>query len=260
MVLQEIQQGAKLSTTLYKCYNNLILDSILKSGLGACIGDIQVPAPTCADDIAVLKNSSNISTLQFADNDINITNETKHLGIKRNEQNRAKISERIRTGRATIYSLLGAGLHVRRRFSPMVAYKLWITYTVPKSIYGLEVMNLHAKERDMLELAERKSSDKFKGFQIIQQIRLSIIPWSLETVHVVVQKHGDTLLVLMVLVPTTTRPKSFLSGIANYGIPLRVRSEQGLKNMSIVDYMFNQRVERDMITDRITHNQRLERI
>ncbi|CAC5405766.1 unnamed protein product [Mytilus coruscus] len=58
MVLQGIQQGAKLSTTLYKCYNNVILDSILKSGLGARIGDIQVPAPTCADDIAVLANST----------------------------------------------------------------------------------------------------------------------------------------------------------------------------------------------------------
>ncbi|CAC5357155.1 unnamed protein product [Mytilus coruscus] len=58
MVLQGIQQGAKLSTTLYKCYNNVILDSILKSGLGACIGDIQVPAPTCADDIAFLANST----------------------------------------------------------------------------------------------------------------------------------------------------------------------------------------------------------
>ncbi|CAG2199199.1 unnamed protein product [Mytilus edulis] len=199
MVLQGIQQGAKLSTTLYKCYNNVILDSILKSGLGACIGDIQVPAPTCADDIAVLANStadaqgildivqhhtsrdlvkinptkseavlynakgSNISTLKFEDNDINITNETKHLGIKRNEQNRANISERIRTGRATIYSLLGAGLHVRRGFSPMVAYKLWRTYAVPRSIYGLEVMNLLAKEKDMLELAERKILRQIQG-------------------------------------------------------------------------------------------------
>ncbi|CAG2238008.1 unnamed protein product [Mytilus edulis] len=180
MVLQGIQQGAKLSTTLYKCYNNVILDSILKSGLGACIGDIQVPAPTCADDIAVLANStadaqgildivqhhtsrdlvkinptkseavlynakgSNISTLQFEDNDINITNETKHLGIKRNEQNRANISERIRTGRATIYSLLELG-YMSEGFSPMVAYKLWRTYAVPRSIYGLEVMNLQKK-------------------------------------------------------------------------------------------------------------------
>ncbi|CAG2209834.1 unnamed protein product [Mytilus edulis] len=58
MVLQGIQQGGNLSTTLYKCYNNVILDSILKSGLGACNGDIQVPEPTCADDIAVLANST----------------------------------------------------------------------------------------------------------------------------------------------------------------------------------------------------------
>ncbi|CAG2224010.1 unnamed protein product [Mytilus edulis] len=148
MVLQGIQQGAKLSTTLYKCYNNVILDSILKSGLGACIGDIQVPAPTCADDIAVLANStadaqgildivqhhtsrdlvkinptkseavlynakgSNISTLQFEDNDINITNETKHLGIKRNEQNRANISEiqglPNNTANMAVYTLVGA--------------------------------------------------------------------------------------------------------------------------------------------------------
>ncbi|CAG2244509.1 unnamed protein product [Mytilus edulis] len=130
--------------------------------------------PTKSEAVLYNAKGSNISTLQFEDNDINITNETKHLGIKRNEQNRANISERIRTGRATIYSLLGAGLHVRRGFSPMVAYKLWRTYAVPRSIYGLEVMNLLAKEKDMLELAERKSSDKFKGFQIIQQIWLSI--------------------------------------------------------------------------------------
>ncbi|CAG2257957.1 unnamed protein product [Mytilus edulis] len=109
------------------------------------------------------EKGSNISTLKFEDNDINITNETKHLGIKRNEQNRANISERIRTGRATIYSLLGAGLHVRRGFSPMVAYKLWRTYAVPRSIYGLEVMNLLAKEKDMLELAERKILRQIQG-------------------------------------------------------------------------------------------------
>ncbi|VDI56365.1 Hypothetical predicted protein [Mytilus galloprovincialis] len=119
--------------------------------------------PTKSEAVLYNAKGSNISTLQFEDNDINITNETKHLGIKRNEQNRANISERIRTGRATIYSLLGAGLHVRRGFSPMVAYKLWRTYAVPRSIYGLEVMNLLAKEKDMLELAERKILRQIQG-------------------------------------------------------------------------------------------------
>lgn len=57
-VQQGIQQGAKLSTSLYKCYNNVILDSIAKSGLGSNIGNISVAAPTCADDIAILANNT----------------------------------------------------------------------------------------------------------------------------------------------------------------------------------------------------------
>ena len=41
---QGIQQGAKLSTSLYKCYNNviLILDSIEKSGLGSYVQQLQL--------------------------------------------------------------------------------------------------------------------------------------------------------------------------------------------------------------------------
>jgi hypothetical protein len=51
---QGIQQGEKLSTSLYKCYNNAILDSVTESGLGSHLGTISVAAPTCADDILIL--------------------------------------------------------------------------------------------------------------------------------------------------------------------------------------------------------------
>ena len=54
---QGIQQGEKLSTSLYKCYNNAILDSVTESGLGSHLGTISVVAPTCADDILILANS-----------------------------------------------------------------------------------------------------------------------------------------------------------------------------------------------------------
>ena len=198
-VRQGIQQGAKLSTSLYKCYNNVILDSIVKSGLGAYIGNIAVPAPTCADDIAVLANSvletqgildivSHHTTrdlvkinpqksdavvynkkgkpeidLEFGDSFIKQVCETKHLGIKRNERNKVDISDRIRIGRATIYSLLGAGLHVRRGFSPVTAHKLWRIYAIPRCIYGLEIMNLTKKDLEMLELAQRKILRQLQG-------------------------------------------------------------------------------------------------
>ena len=52
-VNQEIQQGDKLSTTLYKCYNNAILDSVTESGLGCNIGTNSIATPTCADDFLV---------------------------------------------------------------------------------------------------------------------------------------------------------------------------------------------------------------
>ena len=177
-MLQGIQQGAKLSTSLYKCYNNAILDSILNSGLGCHIGNIPVSAPTCADDIAILANSTEEAQqildivnhhtkrelvkinpnkseavffntrskhtgndeIKFGNSNISRKNCTKHLGLQRTENNKVDITERIQTGRATIYSLLGAGFHVRRGFSPIVAHKLWRTYAIPRSLYGLELM------------------------------------------------------------------------------------------------------------------------
>jgi hypothetical protein len=62
-IKQGIRQGAKLSTLLYKRYNNTILDSITKSTLGATIGNITVSAPACADDIALLGESKDIQAI-----------------------------------------------------------------------------------------------------------------------------------------------------------------------------------------------------
>lgn len=49
-----VRQGVKLSTVLYKRYSNTIHRVLEKSELGASIGNINVAAPTCADDIAIL--------------------------------------------------------------------------------------------------------------------------------------------------------------------------------------------------------------
>ena len=55
---QGIQQGAKLSTSVYKCYNIVILDSTAKSNPGCHLADIGVQAPTCSNDIALLSNTT----------------------------------------------------------------------------------------------------------------------------------------------------------------------------------------------------------
>jgi hypothetical protein len=59
-----VRQGVKLSSVLYKRYNNSILKALERSDLGATIGNIRVVTPTCADDIAILgRNEHEIQTL-----------------------------------------------------------------------------------------------------------------------------------------------------------------------------------------------------
>ena len=128
---------------LYKCYNNVILDSISKSGLGSHFRNIGVASLTCADDIAILANSDtelqdildivhhhtqrdlveinpdksdliayntkDEKIVKFGDEKIEKNEKTKHLGIVRNGENTVDIEERLKSGRGTIYGLLGAG-------------------------------------------------------------------------------------------------------------------------------------------------------
>jgi hypothetical protein len=171
-VNQSIQQGAKLSTSLYKCYNNAILDSVTEGGLGSHLGTISIATPTCADDILILANSecelqsimdiiyhhtqrdlvkinpqksdlicyntSSERKVNIGDCKVSRSTCTKHLGISRNEKNSINIDEKLKSGRAAIYGMLGAGLQLIKGFSPLISHNLWKVYAVPKILYGLE--------------------------------------------------------------------------------------------------------------------------
>ncbi|CAC5360333.1 unnamed protein product [Mytilus coruscus] len=54
--------------------------------------------------------------------------------------------------------------------------------------------------------------------------------------------------------------KSFMDGVKAYGMPLRVRSDQGRENILIADYMLATRGPGSMITGKSVHNQRIERL
>ncbi|CAC5384476.1 unnamed protein product [Mytilus coruscus] len=62
-IQQEIRQGAKLYTLLYKRYNSTILNAITGSHLGAMLGTICVASQTCADDIVLLGEPQNIQAM-----------------------------------------------------------------------------------------------------------------------------------------------------------------------------------------------------
>lgn len=52
----------------------------------------------------------------------------------------------------------------------------------------------------------------------------------------------------------------FKLGVHEYGIPYRVRSDKGLENVKVADFMIQSRGPTGMITGKSTHNQRIERL
>jgi len=190
--LQGIRQGAKASPELYKCYNNGLLDALTNSRIGMKIGSVFVGAPTVADDVALIADSPtdlaaalqivhginskdrvNInsrkseivlyncprkthSSWELGNNEIHETNKTTHLGILRDTSLKHNIEDRIMTGRKTLYSLLGAGLHGRNGVNPAITIQMYKVYARPRIIYGLETVHLSQKETRLLESYEAK--------------------------------------------------------------------------------------------------------
>ena len=189
--LQGIRQGAKLSTTLYKRYNNPLLLQIEDNNLGTTIGNDNVGAPTVADDISMLPqtpvetqvmlhtvtnnakldkvnfnasksdvviyncNNSEKSKWEIGNDIIESSSSTVHLGLKREDSNKFDIQPKIQTARRTMYSLLGAGLHGRRGLNPLTSYKIWECFGMPRCTYGLESVKITSKDVDSLEKFQR---------------------------------------------------------------------------------------------------------
>lgn len=98
--------------------------------------------------------------------------------------------------------------------------------------------------------------------------------WHLDTHHKLVRWYFIVIGVidgfsrLPVVLDCTTNNKaptvleSFIKGVVEYGLPLRVRSDKGLENVLVADYILEKRgVDSGcMITGKSTHNQRIERL
>ena len=189
-VKQGVRQGGVTSAPIYKVYTNRLLDQLTEHHTRHRIGTIKVPAPTCADDMAILSNtqtdtqmalnivenyskshkykinasksatvpySSSVYTELTIDHEsIPYSEEAIHLGISRKTNNALDVDERIRRARRAAYALMGAGLHGRNGLPPHVSFHIWVIYVLPRMLYGIEATSFKQSDIDKMEKFQRK--------------------------------------------------------------------------------------------------------
>ena len=83
-----------------------------------------------------------------------------HLGIERAATLKGYhtdlISKRISTARQTTYALMGAGPHGLNGICPNTSIKLWITYILPRLLFGMETLILNKGDVAKLEKYHRQ--------------------------------------------------------------------------------------------------------
>jgi hypothetical protein len=98
---------------------------------------------------------SDINPWTLYDSPVMVTPTTIHLGITREAEKSTTISkfvtEKLKIGRQTLYALMGAGLHGLNGLSPTTSHKLYVTYVLPRLLYGIETIHLNETEKSALE-------------------------------------------------------------------------------------------------------------
>ncbi len=94
---------------------------------------------------------------------VTIGTDINHLGISREKNARGQlditqlIEDRVSCANRTAYALMGAGFHGTNGISPAVTRKIYLTYVIPRLLYGLEALVLLQKHVDSLETYLRKT-------------------------------------------------------------------------------------------------------
>jgi hypothetical protein len=90
---------------------------------------------------------------------IEFVDSATHLGIlqgpvaKLGEQ---RVKERIKGATKALYALFGAGLHGRNGLNPAICRKIWVTYILPRLLYGCELWELDKASIQKLEVFQRE--------------------------------------------------------------------------------------------------------
>ena len=117
----------------------------------------------------IKSNSNKISTWKLGSTEIHPTDSFTHLGISRKSGKLSPdelVSQRIQLAQRTCYALMGAGLHGTNGLSPVIAWRMYLTYVVPRLLYNLEVIKLTATQVTRIEQFHRSTLRAIQGLPV----------------------------------------------------------------------------------------------
>ncbi len=213
-ILQGVRQGGLTSTLEYKQFVDTLLWNIQGSGLGASFGDIDISAPTCADDVALMafdpvnlqvmlqvayaysqqegyklqpKKCAVVTYAQvpkqlypwtLGSEPIPVLDSTKHIGIERDSAtggNANHIAAVISKSNRAFFAKMKPNL------SPIVALDIFQTTVLPILTYGTEVLVLRDETLDPLEKAQEFMLQQILGLPVkipkyVSNFLLGVLP------------------------------------------------------------------------------------
>ncbi|CAH1789488.1 unnamed protein product, partial [Owenia fusiformis] len=190
-IRQGVFQGAVNSMILYQFYISDLLTELQRSNLGAKVMGMNTCSPAYADDIALValfpgamdtlldisfKHSSKwrytlhpqkCVALTYGSNEkyaFNLGTDTiknvtkaKHVGIPLSTTGDFSdhTKHAISSGKRKLFTLFGLG-HKTNGLSPILATKLYNSFTVPTFLYGDQIINYKQRDVEMMEVAQRE--------------------------------------------------------------------------------------------------------
>ncbi len=192
-ILQGVRQGAVCSAELYKRFNNPLLNRLSSSGVGARIGHLMIPAPTCADDIALMATDpvelqilinivqefsqemryelqpKKTSILIIRPDDtpckfllhgqpISVKTVVEHLGVSRDKSGgpTVQIQLNIEKSKKAAFRLFGAGFHGKNGLPQAVCVRLLVRDIIPVLTYGLHIFQLNSETVKPIDTALKR--------------------------------------------------------------------------------------------------------
>ena len=109
---------------------------------------------------------NDLEPLSLAGNPLEVVEKQEHLGIERAILPSSHIAKgRISMARRALYAMMGAGMYGLNGISPVVSYKLWIVYILPRMIHSLEAI-----------VVSKTDVRKLENYQVTVLKQIQILP------------------------------------------------------------------------------------